>query len=106
MKSVAPKCNDGPHCPICGQLSTVDFIPLALGRARARCQEFSNISFIKWDLKDDPAPGTFDLIDYGRIHNFGGRRDIRRACGQISERSRRGRVSLCLLYGDYLGETR
>jgi len=79
---------------------------LLLGRARARCQEFSNISFIKWDLKDDPAPGTFDLIDYGRIHNFGGRRDIRRACGQISERSRRGRVSLCLLYGDYLGETR
>src|SRR5690349_24145168 len=48
--------------PICGQLLAVDFIPVALERASARCREFSYISFAKWDLKADPAPGTFDLI--------------------------------------------
>ncbi|HYZ42692.1 MAG TPA: SAM-dependent methyltransferase, partial [Stellaceae bacterium] len=33
--------------PICAQLLAVDFIPLALERASARCQEFSNITFKK-----------------------------------------------------------
>jgi protein-L-isoaspartate O-methyltransferase len=47
---------------ICERLSAVDFIPLALERARVRCQAFSNISFSKWDLKSDPALGPFDLI--------------------------------------------
>jgi Nodulation protein S (NodS) len=47
--------------PICGRLSAVDFIPLALQRASTRSQEFSNISFIEWDLKADPPPGTVDL---------------------------------------------
>jgi protein-L-isoaspartate O-methyltransferase len=47
---------------ICERLSAVDFIPLALERAHLRCQQFSNISFTKWDLKSDPAPGPFDLI--------------------------------------------
>jgi predicted TPR repeat methyltransferase len=65
--------------PICGQLSAVDFIPLALERASARCQEFSNISF-EWDLKADPAPGTFDLIVITDVfNNFGRPRDTRRA---------------------------
>jgi hypothetical protein len=88
--------------PICGQLSAVDFIPLAIERASARCQEFSNISFIKWDLKADPVPGTFDLIVITDVfNNFGGQRDICRARDKlVSALAPEGH----LLYGDYLGE--
>jgi hypothetical protein len=47
--------------PLCELLLAVDFVPVALERARARCQG-SNISFTRWDLKVDPVPGQFDLI--------------------------------------------
>lgn len=88
--------------PICGQLSAVDFVPLALERASARCQEFSNISFIKWDLKADPVPGTFDLIVITDVfNNYGGRRDIRRARDKLASALAPGGY---LLYGEYLGE--
>jgi SAM-dependent methyltransferase len=88
--------------PICGQLLAVDFIPLALERASARCQEFGNISFIKWDLKADPALGRFDLIVITDVfNNFGGQRDIRCARDKLVSALAPGGY---LLYGDYLGE--
>jgi SAM-dependent methyltransferase len=88
---------------ICKRLSAVDFIPLAVERARLRCQEFSNVSFSKWDLKSDPAPGTFDLIVITDVlgSNFGGRRDICRARDKVVSALAPGGY---LLYGDYLGE--
>jgi protein-L-isoaspartate O-methyltransferase len=87
---------------ICERLSAVDFIPLALERARERCQEFSNISFSKWDLKSDPAPGPFDLIVITDVlGSLGGRRDIRRARDKVVSALSPGGY---LLYGDYLGE--
>jgi SAM-dependent methyltransferase len=92
----------GRLAPICGQLTAVDFIPLALERARARCQEFGNISFIKWDLKADPVPGTFDLIVITDVfNNFGRQRDILRARDKLVSALGPGGY---LLYGDYLGE--
>jgi hypothetical protein len=79
---------------ICERFFAVDFIPLALERARVRCQEFSNISFSKWDLKSDPAPGTFDLIVITDVlGSLGGRRDIRHA---------RDKVVSALAAGGYL----
>src|SRR5208337_391117 len=69
--------------PMCEQLFAVDFIPLALERARARCQGFSNVSFSKWDLMSDPAPGAFDLIVIMDVLGSMGRNDIRRARDKV-----------------------
>ena len=87
---------------LCERLSAVDFIPLALERAHVRCQEFSNISFGKWDLKSDPAPGAFDLIVITDVlGSLGGRRDIRRARDKVVSALAPGGY---LLYGDFLGD--
>ena len=87
---------------LCERLSAVDFIPLALERARVRCLEFSNITFSKWDLKSDPAPGTFDLIVIMDVlGSLGGRRDICRARDKIVSALAPGGY---LLYGDFLGD--
>jgi SAM-dependent methyltransferase len=88
--------------PICERLSAVDFIPLALERARARCREFSNICFSKWDLKSDPAPGPFELIVITDVlGSYGGRDDIRRARDKVVSALAPGGY---LLYSDCLGE--
>jgi SAM-dependent methyltransferase len=87
---------------ICERLSAVDFIPLALERARVRCQAFSNISFNEWDLKSDPAPGTFSLIVITDVlGSFGDGRDIRCARDKVVSALAPGGY---LLYGDCLGE--
>jgi SAM-dependent methyltransferase len=87
--------------PICEQLCAVDYIPLALERARLHCQEFANISFQEWDLKSDPAPGSFDLIVITDVlGSLGGRSDIRRARDKVVGALA---ASGYLLYGDYLG---
>jgi SAM-dependent methyltransferase len=87
---------------ICERLSAVDFIPLALERARVRCQKFSNVSFSKWDLKSDPAPGTFDLIVITDVlGSLGGQHDIRRARDKMVSALAPGGY---LLYGDFLGD--
>jgi predicted TPR repeat methyltransferase len=69
----------------CERLSAVDFMPLALQRARMRCLGFSNISFSQWDLRFDSAPGTFDLIVIMDVLGsfFGRRSDIRRARDKV-----------------------
>ena len=87
---------------ICERLSAVDFIPLALERARVRCQKFANVSFSKWDLESDKAPGPFDLIVITDVlGSLGGRRDIRRARDKVVSALAPGGY---LLYGDYLGD--
>jgi hypothetical protein len=95
-KLVASKCNDRPSCPICGQLSAVDFIPLALGRARARCQEFSKYLLHQMGLERRSC-ARHVRPDRLRTYSITSAGDIRRACGQISERSRRGRASLFMV---------
>jgi SAM-dependent methyltransferase len=86
---------------ICERLSAVDFIPVALERARVRCQEYSNISFSKWDLRSDPAHGPFDLIVITDVLGSMGRGDIRRARDKVVSALAPGGY---LLYGDALGE--
>ncbi|MBV8892888.1 MAG: hypothetical protein JO266_13130, partial [Acidobacteria bacterium] len=79
-----------------------DFIPVALERARVRCQEFNNISFSKWDLRSDPVPGTFDLIVITDVlGSLGGQRDVRRARDKMVSALAPGGY---LLYGDFLGD--
>jgi SAM-dependent methyltransferase len=87
--------------PICKELLAVDFVPVAVERARARCHG-SNISFRRWDLKVDPVPGQFDLIVITDVlGSFGGRRDVRRARDKLVTALTPGG---CLLYGDYVGD--
>lgn len=88
--------------PLCKQLLAVDFVPVALERARAGCHE-SNISFTRWDLKADPVPGQdFDVIVITDVlGSFGGRRDIRCASDKLVTALAPGGY---LLYGDYIGD--
>jgi 2-polyprenyl-3-methyl-5-hydroxy-6-metoxy-1,4-benzoquinol methylase len=87
---------------ICERLSAVDFISLALERARLRCQEFGNVSISEWDLMSDPAPGVFDLIVITDVlGSLGRERDICRARDKVVSALAPGGY---LLYGDYLGD--
>jgi protein-L-isoaspartate O-methyltransferase len=87
---------------ICERLAAVDFIPLALERARERCRTFDNVSFTKWDLKSDPTPGEFDLIVITDVlGSLGRKRDICRAREKLVGALTSGGF---LLYGDYIGD--
>jgi protein-L-isoaspartate O-methyltransferase len=87
---------------ICERLFAVDYIPLALERARWRCREFDNVSFRQWDLKSDPSPDLFDLIVVTDVlGSLGGKRDICRARDKVVNALAPGGY---LLYGDYLGD--
>ena len=89
--------------PLCKQLLAVDFVPVALERARARCHG-GNISFARWDLKADPVAGHnfFDLIVITDVlASFGGRRDIRRVSDKLVTALAPGGY---LLYGDVIGD--
>lgn len=87
---------------ICERLLAVDYIPLALERAGDRCLSFGNVSFKKWDLQSDPAPGKFDLIVLTDVlGTLGGRNDIRRARDKVLNALAPGGY---LLFGEYLGD--
>ena len=87
--------------PLCKELLAVDFVPVALERARARCVG-NNVSFARWDLASDPVPGQFDLIVITDVlGSFGGRRDVRRARDKLITALTPGGY---LLYGDFIGD--
>jgi len=87
---------------VCERLLAVDYIAVALERARVRCGEVENVSFSVWDLKSDPAPGTFDLVVITDVlGSLGGRRDICRARDKVVSALAPGGY---LLYGDFLGD--
>jgi SAM-dependent methyltransferase len=87
--------------PLCKELLAVDFVPVALDRARERCNA-TNISFTRWDLKVDPVPGQFDLIVITDVlGSFGGRRDVRSAIHKlVAALTPGGHV----LFGDFVGD--
>lgn len=87
--------------PLCQELLAVDYVPVALERARARCRG-SVVSFALWDLQADPVPGQFDLIVITDVlGSFGGRRSIHRASDKLVNALAPGGY---LLYGDYVGD--
>jgi SAM-dependent methyltransferase len=87
--------------PLCKELLAVDYVPVALERARARCRGDA-VSFARWDLKADPVPGQFDLIVITDVlASFGGRRDVRRASEKLVNALAPGGY---LLYGDWVGD--
>jgi SAM-dependent methyltransferase len=87
---------------LCKELLAVDFVPVALERARARCLG-NNISFARWGLASDPVPGQFDLIVVTDVlGSFGGRRDVRRARDKLVTALTPGGY---LLYGDFIGDS-
>jgi SAM-dependent methyltransferase len=87
---------------ICKRLSAVDFVPVALERARLRCHGLNNIFFSRWDLNIDPAPGLFDLIVIMDVlGSFTRPGDVRRACEKVVSALAPGGY---LLYGDFLGD--
>src|SRR5215469_8839718 len=46
----------------CDSLLAVDFSSLALQRAQGRIRTNTSISFLQWNLRHDPIPGSFDLF--------------------------------------------
>ena len=87
--------------PLCKELLAVDFVPVALARARAHCR-LRNVSYRLWDLAADPMPGLFDLIVITDVlGSFGGRRDVCRARDKLVAALSPGG---CLLYGDFIGD--
>jgi 2-polyprenyl-3-methyl-5-hydroxy-6-metoxy-1,4-benzoquinol methylase len=47
--------------PRCRRLLAVDHLPVALDRAAGRV-EYSNVNFRRWDLREDPPLGVFNLV--------------------------------------------
>lgn len=91
----------GRLAPLCKELLAVDFVPMALARARAHCR-LRNVSYRLWDLAADPVPGLFDLIVITDVlGSFGGRRDVCRARDKLVAALSPGG---CLLYGDFIGD--
>jgi SAM-dependent methyltransferase len=87
--------------PRCTHLVAVDFMPLALERARARCRACDNVSFARWDLRHEPAPGRFDLIVLTDVLScFNRPTPVRRARDKVVDALAPGGR---LLFGDYLG---
>jgi 2-polyprenyl-3-methyl-5-hydroxy-6-metoxy-1,4-benzoquinol methylase len=48
--------------PLCDSLLAADISSVALARAGRRLQGCERVQFVKWDLRVDPVPGTYDLI--------------------------------------------
>ena len=48
--------------PMCERLEALDFSEVALSRARRKMQGRSNVSFRKWDMRNEPLSGTWDLV--------------------------------------------
>jgi Nodulation protein S (NodS) len=69
-----------------------DISPTALSRAKKRCREQKNVSFMQLDLTRDALPGRFDLIVCSEVLYFmGGRRVLERvACKLASSLVDRG----------------
>jgi 2-polyprenyl-3-methyl-5-hydroxy-6-metoxy-1,4-benzoquinol methylase len=88
--------------PLCKELLAVDYVPVAIERAQARCRGIA-VSFAQWDLQADPVPGQFDLIVITDVlGSFGGRRDVRRASYKLVAALTPGGY---LLYGDVIGDS-
>lgn len=87
--------------PLCNSLLAVDFVPVALVRARTHCSS-PNVTFAQWDLATDPVPGRFDLIVVTDVLGcFGGRRAVRQAIDKLVKAlTPKG----YLLYGDVVGD--
>jgi 2-polyprenyl-3-methyl-5-hydroxy-6-metoxy-1,4-benzoquinol methylase len=76
---------------LCHSLMGVDFADLALQRAQVRCQDFKNVAFAKWDLRNDAVPGRFDLVVImGVLEVFRSPLAIRRARVKLVDAMRPG----------------
>jgi SAM-dependent methyltransferase len=72
-------------------LLAVDLSPIALSRARTRCQWGPNVRFARWDLRRDPSPGTFDLVVATDVLEYlGAPRVIRAAVRKLLAATRPG----------------
>ena len=48
--------------PMCERLDALDFSEVALSRARRRLEGRTNVAFRKWDMRNEPLAGTWDLV--------------------------------------------
>ena len=70
--------------PRCDSVLAVDSSPLALDRARARTGWDGRVRFQRWDLRQDPLPGIFDLIVLTSVlEYFGNPGSLRAACAKV-----------------------
>lgn len=70
----------------CDSLLGVDFIPVALERAKVRCRSWPHVGFADWDLRRDLSLGAFDLILLiAVVEYFRSMREFRNARDKIVE---------------------
>lgn len=59
-------CSEGGFTKLlaerCESLLALDLSPIALERAKERCNELTQVRFYEWNLSEDPMPGVFDLV--------------------------------------------
>jgi SAM-dependent methyltransferase len=73
--------------PRCDDLLAVDFAPLALARAAARCDAHRNVTFRRWDLQQDAPLGRFDLVVCMDVLQYIPRPRARRRAVEVVARS-------------------
>lgn len=61
----------------------LDFMSVALDRARARCQGFPNVRFVHMDIAKEAPSGKFDLIFCSEILYYLGPRRLRKVAERI-----------------------
>jgi 2-polyprenyl-3-methyl-5-hydroxy-6-metoxy-1,4-benzoquinol methylase len=75
----------------CESVLAVDLASIALERAKRRCRNRPNITFVQWNVRKDVVDGTFDLIvATGVLEYILRRRTLRGACDRLIRALRPG----------------
>ena len=76
-----------------GVVVAADVSPIALERARRRCRDHDNVSFLQLDLVDDELPGGFDVVFCSEMLFYvGDRHALRRVARKLAGALRPGGV--------------
>lgn len=70
--------------PLCRSLEGLDFSEIALERARKRLARYPNVTFRRWDMRNESLRSKYDLIvAMGVITSLYRPGDVRRMCDRI-----------------------
>jgi peptidoglycan/xylan/chitin deacetylase (PgdA/CDA1 family)/glycosyltransferase involved in cell wall biosynthesis/predicted TPR repeat methyltransferase len=72
-------------------LVATDISARALERAVARCADLPNVAFVRYDVRTDPVPGTFDVVVCNEVlHYLHDRTLLERVAARLAEAVRPG----------------
>jgi SAM-dependent methyltransferase len=70
----------------CDEVIAGDYSTVALERAQKRLRSFPNVRLIHWNVRQDPLPGSFDLVvAMGVLTTLLRPRAVRRACARLAD---------------------